>query len=47
MVFADLQDQEAEERFAAILCRLHTLCLVGPDQWWRLGAQIAQAFKAL
>jgi hypothetical protein len=40
-------DQEAEEKFVTILCRLHTLHLAGPDQWWRIGATIAQAFKAL
>ncbi len=41
------QDQEAEERFVAILCRLHSLRLAGPDHWWRLGATITQAFKDL
>ena len=41
------QDQEAEERFIAILCRLHTLHLAGPENWWRVGATIAQAFKSL
>jgi hypothetical protein len=40
-------DQEAEQKFVAILCRLHALHLAGPDQWWRLGATIAQSFKAL
>jgi hypothetical protein len=40
-------DQEAEQRFVAILCRMHSLHLAGPDQWWRLGATIAQSFKAL
>jgi hypothetical protein len=40
-------DQEAEQRFVAILCRMHALHLAGPDQWWRLGATIAQSFKAL
>ncbi len=31
----------------AILRRLHSLRLAVPDQWWRLGATIAQAFKAM
>ena len=40
-------DQEAEERFVAFLCRMHSLHLAGPDQWWRLGATIVQAYKAM
>ena len=41
------QDQENEERFMTILCRMHALHLAGPDAWWQLGATIVPAFKAL
>ena len=30
-----------------LLCRLHSLHLAGPEQWWRIGATIVQAFKAM
>ena len=40
-------DRETEERMMAILCRLHALHLAGPDNWFRVGDTIAQAFKSL
>ena len=41
------QDQESEEKFAAIVHRMHALHLAGPDKWWELGALICQSYKSL